>query len=111
MGIPVNIGPVCDAVERLCGLHILAHRFTTTRNTLHDVTLPRSWFMSLFRSRPYLDKNTSYIPHFVNDAIELLRRIDFQRENYNPQGADNHQFKRNGTKLDPLYASTYIARM
>lgn len=108
----MNLGPVCDAVERLCGLHILAHRFTTARHTLHDVTLPRSWFMALFRSRPFLDKNTDYIPLFVRNTIELLRRIDLQRESYNSQIiVDNHQFKHNGLKLNPLHASVYIARM
>ena len=109
--IPVDLGPFCDTMERLCGLHILAHRFATGRGTLHIVTLPRSWFMSLLRSRPNLDKNKSYIPHFVNDTIELLRRIDLQREQHNPQGADNHQFKHNGSRLNPMNASIYIARM
>jgi hypothetical protein len=112
--IPVDLGPFCDAVERTCGLHILAHRFVTGRGTLHGVTLPRSWFISLLRSRPAapaLDKNRSYIPHFVHDTIELLRRIDLQREQYKPQDVDNCQFKYNGFRLTPLYASVYIARM
>ena len=80
------------------------------RGTLHGVTLPRSWFVRLLRSRPVLDKNTSYIPHFVNDTIDLLRRIDLQRETYNPH-TDNQQFKFNGSKLTPVYASMFIARM
>jgi len=109
--IPLDIGPFCDAVERLCGLFILAYRFTTGRGTLHGVTLPRSWFLGLFRSLPTLDKNTSYLTHFVNDTIELLRRIDLQRELYNPLTVDNHQFKHNASRLTPLYASVYIARM
>ncbi|KAF9647525.1 hypothetical protein BDM02DRAFT_3187952 [Thelephora ganbajun] len=109
--IPVDIGPFCDAVERLCGLHILAYRFMTGRGTLHGVTLPRSWFIGLFRSLPPLGKHTSHIPHFVNDTIELLRRIDLQREHYNPQIFDNQQFKHNGSRLIPLYASVYIARI
>ena len=109
--IPVNVGPFCDAMERLCGLYILAHRFTTGRGTLHGITLPRSWFISLSRSLPLLDKDTSHIPHFVNDTIELLRRIDLQRELYNPQTADSQQFKHNGLRLTPLYASVHIARM
>jgi len=109
--IPVDIGPFCDAVEKLCGLFILAHRFMTGRGTLHGVTLPRSWFIGLFRSLPTLDKNTSHIPHFVNDIIELLRRVDLQRELYNPQTVDNHQFKHNASRLIPIYASVYINRM
>ena len=108
--IPVDVGPFCDAVERLCGFHILAYRFTRERGTLHGVTLPRSWFISLLRSCPVLDKNTNYIPHFVNDTIELLRRIDLQRETHNPH-TDNQQFKLNGLKLTPVYAAMYIARM
>lgn len=58
-----------------------------------------------------MDKNTSYLPHFVNDTIELLRRIDLQRERFNPQATNSHQFKHNGSGLGPLYASVYIARM
>jgi len=109
--VPVDIGPFCDTVERLCGLHILAHRFTAGGGSLHGVTLPRSWLTTILRSHPNLDKNTCYIPNFVNDTIELLRRIDWQRENYNPQVVDDHQFKHNGSRLTPLYASIYIARM
>ena len=109
--VPVEIGPYCDAVERLCGLHTLAHRFTTDGGILHGVTLPRSWFTSLLRSHPVLDKNIRYLPHFVNDMVELLRRLDSQREDYNPQAADVCQFRHNGMRLGPLYASAYIARM
>ncbi|KAF9778765.1 hypothetical protein BJ322DRAFT_1114103 [Thelephora terrestris] len=110
--IPVDLGPFCDAVERLCGLYILAHRFATGGDTLHGVTLPRSWFVSLLRSRPTLNKDTSHIPHFVHDTIELLRRTDLQREHYDPLAeVDNCQFKNNGLRLTPLYASVYIARI
>ena len=97
--IPVDVGPFCDAVERLCGSFILSYRFTTERGTLHDVTLPRSWFIGLSRSLPILDKNTTYIPHFVNDAIEVLQRIDNQR-------LDHY-----GSRLPPLNAAVYTARM
>ena len=109
--IPADLGPFCDAVERLCGLHILVHRFTTGHGTLHGVTLPRSWFLSLLRSRPIMDKNGSQIIHFVNDTIELLRRVDSQRERYSPQAVDDYQFKNSGSSLGSLYASVYIARM
>jgi len=72
----------------------------TGRGTLHGVTLPRSWFISFSRSLPLLDKNTSYMPRFVNDTIELLRRIDNQELN-----------QLHGSRLNPLYTSVYIARM
>lgn len=109
----MNIGPFCDALERLCGLHILAHRFTMDGGTLHGITLPYSWFIGLLRPRLVLDKNKSYIPHLVNDAIELLQRIDSEREDLSPQAFDNCQFKYNGftLALSPLYASVYISRM
>ena len=97
--IPVDVGPFCDAVERLCGSLILAYRFTTEHGILHGVTLPRSWFIGLSRSLPILDKNISYIPHFVNDTVELLRRIDTQQLNYH------------GSRLNPLSTSVYTARM
>lgn len=97
--IPADVGSFCDAVERLCGLYILAYRFMVGRGVLHDVTLPRSWFIGLSRSLPLLDKNTAYLPHFVNDMVELLQRIG------------GPQFKHNGSRLNPLYASVYITRM
>ena len=109
--IPVNVGPFCDAMERLCGSLILAHRFMTGRGILHGVTLPRSWFIGLSRSLTVLNKDTNCIPRFVDDAIELLRRVDLQREHYGPQTGDNQQFKHNGSRLGPLHASVYIARM
>ena len=107
----MDVGPFCDAVERLCGSLILAYRFKMGRGALHGVTLPRSWFIGLSRSLPLLDKDTSHTPRFVKDTIEFLRRIDSQRELYNPQTADTHQLKHNGLRLTPLYASVYIARM
>lgn len=109
--IPVDASHFCDAVERLCGSFILSYRFGTERGVLHGVTLPRSWFISLLRSSPPLVKYTSYIPHFINDTIELLRRIDLQREHYKPRITDNQQFKHNGSSLAPMYASACIARM
>jgi len=109
--IPVDVGHYCDAVEKLCGSLILSYRFTTERGILHGVTLPRSWFINLLRSSPPLDKDTIYIPHFVNDTIELLRRIDSQREHYGPLSIGDQQFKYNGSRLSPMCASAYIARM
>lgn len=109
--VPVDVGHYCDAVERLCGSIILSYRFTMERGVLHGVTLPRSWFINLFRLLPPLDKNTAWIPHFVNDTLEFLRRIDLQREHYKPRSVDTEQFKHNGSRLTPPYASAYIARM
>ena len=97
--IPVNMGPFCDVVERLCGSLILSYRFTTGRGTLHGATLPRSWLIALSRSLPLLDKNIDYTTHFVNYTIELLRRID------------NRQFDHHGSRPAPLYESMYITRM
>lgn len=109
--IPVDAGHFCDAVERLCGSFILSYRFVMGGGVLHGITLPRSWFIGLLRSFPPLDKNTTYIPHFVHDAIELLRRIDLQRERYKPRAIDDQQFKHDGSSLTPLHASACIARM
>ena len=109
--VPVDLGHYCDAVERLCGSIILSYRFMMGRGVLHGVTLPRSWFVNLFRPFSPLDKNTTWIPHFVNDTTELLRRVDLQREHYKPRPIDAEQFKHNGSRLTPLYASAYIARM
>ena len=109
--VPVDVGHYCDAVERLCGSLILSYRSTMEFGILHGITLPRSWFINLLHSSPPLDKNISYIPHFVNDMIELLRRIDSQREHYGSLSVGDQQFKYNGSRLSPMCASAYIARM
>ena len=81
--IPVEVGPFCDAVEKLCGLFILAHRFNVQQGSLHDVILPRSWLINLSRSLKVLNKDTSYLPRFVGDTVEFLRRLDSQRKQSN----------------------------
>lgn len=78
--IPVEVGPFCDAVERLCGLLILACRFNAQQGSLHDVVMPRSWLVGLFRSLQALNKNTFYLNLFVENTIEFLRRLNSQRE-------------------------------
>lgn len=93
----------------------MAHRVTTGQRSLHDVTLPRSWFINLSRLLPTLDKDIIYLRRFASDMVELLRYfnrcLDLQREHPNPQTTDNHQFIHNGSSLGPLSASVYIPRM
>jgi hypothetical protein len=61
---------------------IFAHRFTTDGVVSYTaLPYPVAGLSSLSTSHiPVLDKDRSYLPHFVNDMVELLRRIDSQRE-------------------------------
>ena len=135
----MEVGPFCDAVEKLCGLFILAHRFNAQRGSLHDVIMPRSWLIGLSRSLKFVKKDTNYLYHFVNDTVEFLRRLNLQREQSasqreqpnsqreqsNPQQEHSNphreksksqanldsQFKHYGSNIGTMYASVYIARM
>ena len=128
----MELGPFCDAVEKLCGLFILAHRFNAQQGSLHDVIMPRSWLIGLSRSLKVLDKDTSYISRFVDCMVEFLRRLNSQREKStlqrgksNPQQEQSNlqrgeskfqanpdsQFKHYGSNIGPMHASVHIARM
>ena len=78
--IPVEVGPFCDAVEKLCGLFILASRFKAQKGSLHNVVIPYSWLIGSSRLLQTLNKDTTYLDRFVDDTVELLRRLDWQRE-------------------------------
>ena len=128
----MEVGPFCDAVEKPCGLFILAYRFNAQQGSLHDVILPRSWFIGLSRFLQALDKNTSYLRRFVEIAVEFLQRLNSQREQCNSQQGHSNlrqeqsdpwheqsksqvnpdsQFKYLGLNIGPMYASVYIVRM
>jgi hypothetical protein len=71
----VDLNAVCDLVERLSGLLIMAYR-TNSRGVPHNVTLPRSWFINLIFPSVDFRKDRSAFVKFTSTVIELMHRID-----------------------------------
>jgi hypothetical protein len=105
----MDLGHLCDLVERLSGLFIMAYR-VYFRGVVHNVTLPRSWFINLIRPLPDLKKHTSMILPFTRAIIELMRRIYKQVESP-PQSDHGDQFRADGGRVTNITGPFYIARM
>ena len=105
--LPTDLNHLCDLAERLSGLFIMAYR-VYFRGVLHNVTLPRSWFINLLHPRPNLKKHTLRILPFTRAIIELMRRISKQLEQYSDTG---DQFKADGGRVNNITGPFYIARM
>ena len=102
VGIDLNV--LCDFAERLTGFFIMAHGFNSRRNVLHDVTMPRSWFIKLILPDTHLEKDMSTLPIFVGTIIELMLRIDGKIQ-------PGEKFIADGNRITNLTGPLYIARM
>lgn len=107
----MDLNHLCDLVERLSGLFIMAYR-VYFRGILHNVTLPRSWLINLLRPHLNLRKHTSTILPFTRTIVELMRRIAKQIEQYSPFPSDTgDQFRADGGRVTNITGPLYIARM
>lgn len=104
----MDLNHLCDLAERLAGLFIMAYR-VYFRGVLHNVTLPRSWFINLIRPHPNLSKHTSMILSFTRTIIELMQRIAKQVEQYSPD--TENQFRADGGRVTNITGPLYIARV
>ncbi|KZT68439.1 hypothetical protein DAEQUDRAFT_671296 [Daedalea quercina L-15889] len=90
--LPVDISALCDFLDVLCGRLVVASRLGH-RNTMHDVTLPRSW---LLRALPSLyelkDKSTNLFELYVTPMADLLEQI------YNPVNAEHLLLESRGVR-------------
>ena len=108
----VDLNALCDLAERLSGLHIMAHRANSRGGVLHDVTLPRSWFINLILPDMDLKKDTSNLFALVSTIIELMQRIDAQVQQYLTSTSDvGEQFIVDDSRVTNLTGPLYIARM
>ena len=106
----VDLIVLCDLAERLSGLFIMAYR-VNFRGVLHNITLPRSWFINLLPDRD-LGKNVSSFFVFAGTLIGLMQRIDAQAEGYSVFALDTvEQFIVDGIRMTSFMGSLYIARM
>jgi hypothetical protein len=112
-GLRADLNALCDLAERLSGLFIMAYRFNSRGGVLHNVTLPRSWFINLIIPGMDLGKDTSAFSMFASTIIELMQRIDAQVQRYITKSAPDtgEQFIADGSRVTSLTGPLYIARM
>ena len=112
-GLRADLNALCDLAERLSGLYIMAYRFNSRGGVLHNVTLPRSWFINLILPGTDLGKDTSTFSMFTSVIIELMQRIDAQVQRYLAMSAPEtgEQFIADGSRVTGLTGPLYIARM
>jgi len=108
----VDLNILCDLAERLSGLLIMAYQTNFRGGALHNVTLPRSWFISLILPDTDLRKDTSTLFAFASTIIELMQRIDAQVRQYPTPASDTEEyFIADGNRMTDLAGPLYIARM
>jgi hypothetical protein len=82
------------------------------RGVLHNVTLPRSWFIRLILLGTDLRKDMSSFTAFVTTVIELMQQIDAQVQRYPlPVSDTEEQFIVDGDQTTDLTGPLCIARM
>jgi len=109
--VRVDLIVLCDLVERLSGLFIMARR-VGFEDALHDVTMPRSWFINLILPGTDLERNTSTFSTFTSTIIELMQRIDAQvRRHLTSPSETWGRFIADGSQVTSLTGPLYIARM
>ena len=110
LGVDLNV--LCDIVERLTGLFIMAHKVGSLGRALHGVALPRSWFIDLIRPGINPRKDTSSFFTFASTLIEFLQRIYAQvRRDPVSAPATKDQFTAHGDRVITLTGPLIIARM
>ena len=90
----------------------MAYRANSRGGVLHNVTLPRSWFINLILPGTDLGKDTSAFSIFASTIIELTQRIDAQIQRYRVFASDTgEQFIADGRRMTNFTGSLYITRM
>jgi hypothetical protein len=64
---------LCDVIDYLCGSIILVY----ANYALHNVTLPRSWFINLLwrHKRDIVNAERNHITHLIGSVKQLLERL------------------------------------
>jgi hypothetical protein len=89
----------------------MAYRLNS-RDVLHNVTLPRSWFINLVLPDRDLEKDASDFLMFGVTMIELMQRIDAQvLESPKSTSGTGEQFIADDSRVTDLTGPLYIARM
>ena len=90
----------------------MAYRVNSRGGVLHNVTMPRSWFINLILPGTDLRKDTSAFLTFTLTTIEVMQQIDAQVQQYITLGPDTgEEFVADGSRVTNLTGPSYIARM
>ena len=76
--VRIDLIVLCDLIERLSGLFIMAEKVDSESGVLHNVTMPRSWFINLIIPDMDLEKDTATFSMFAETIVGLMQRIDAQ---------------------------------
>ncbi|KAJ3877376.1 hypothetical protein F5051DRAFT_453113 [Lentinula edodes] len=104
--VPIEIGLLCDILERLCRSLVLAS--SSSRDLkLHNVTLPRSWLMKPICVEEERRKHFSQLPNLIIPIGDLLAQV------YTGRFAEHLMYEnRNLTSNVPIRVRTiFISRM
>ena len=71
--LPIDVLVLCDVIDYLCGSVILVR----VKYSLHNVTLPRSWFINLLRrlKRETQGIETNRLSYLISSIQQLLDRL------------------------------------
>jgi hypothetical protein len=73
--LPIDISLLCDFIEKLCGFLVLSKRLQLS-STLHNVTLPKSWLISLAKDiKSHRASDTKLYSTFIEPMLLLLSRM------------------------------------
>lgn len=90
----------------------MAYRVNSRGGVLHNVTMPRSWFVNLILPDPNLRKDTSDFLSFASTIIELMQLIDTEILRYpTPTSDTEERCVVDGSRVTSLTGPLYIARM
>ena len=113
-GLPIDLNVLCDVIERLTGLFIMAHNMAHNAGSqrLHEVALPRSWFISLILPNMDPEKDASDFRNFVSTMIKFMQQIDAQTLRYpTATTTTKERFVVGGSRTTNLTGPLHIARM
>ena len=107
----VDLNVLCDIIERLTGLFIMAHKIDPQDPVLHEAALPRSWFINLIPGTA-LRKDTSSFFKFVSITMDFMQQIDAQVQRYpTATTTTKERFVVDGSRVTGLVGPFYITRM
>ena len=90
----------------------MAYRVNSRGGVLHNVTMPRSWFVNLILPDPNLRKDTSDFLSFASTIIELMQLIDAEILRHPTSASDTEErCVVDGNRVTSLTGPLYVARM
>jgi len=78
--LPINIGTLCDFLDRLCALLILSSRVKRLgTDILHNLTLPRSWMVQFVLRENIIFRKTEHAARLLEPIAQILTDIHLKK--------------------------------